>query len=53
MREGASGANTSSCNTVPVKLEAGAFFVGRVDARMTRERMFLSFFRADVALVSR
>ena len=33
-RDGASGAYTSSCSTVPPKFEAGALLVGRVDARM-------------------
>ena len=35
-----SGANTSSCQTVPVKLESGAFLVGRAADRMILSRMF-------------
>src|SRR5215831_2587591 len=42
MREGASGANTSSCSTVPVKLAAGACLVGRAAARTILECIFIS-----------
>jgi len=42
MRDGASGANTSSCSTAPVKLAVGARLVGRAAARTILERILLS-----------